>query len=430
MFDILAQALSQAVGARLGGVGQDGRELLAAIAARVVLVAQRATQGGCDRLQHPVALVVAVGVVEFLEVVDVEHQHRQRQVVAARTVEFALQRLVEVTAVEQRGQAVGAGQAPQFLFEPLFFGHVAQQCRAAHQVALRVADARGVNAEYVLVIDQRVGSALFIRIVEPGLHQGGLVEQAQKAATHDLVLGFAQQHHRSRVDEHDVVGGVGDDDRFAGAVDDGRELVLLQSQSLVGLEQLGGHGVEAARHLREFVLAPHRHLLVEVAIGGASHGAGHFLDRLHDRAAHDDAGQRQRGQQRRPQHQQRGLACFLDVAVNAGKRGRELDHATDRVRLPVASVASRLVGDRRQDGECLLAPVIGREVAHRSFALDRFDQVKVVHRCQALFGFSGSWRKGFLAAPTIHVGYRLVVQEGPEAVDPDDVETLDIVDLL
>ena len=53
---------------------------------------------------------MAVRVVDRLEVIEVEEDQRQRPLVAARTLELALQLLVELALVEDLGQAVADGQ--------------------------------------------------------------------------------------------------------------------------------------------------------------------------------------------------------------------------------------------------------------------------------------------------------------------------------
>jgi len=63
----------------LAGVRQQDEELLAAVAADEVALAQRRAQGRRHRGQDLVAAAVAVGVVDVLEVVQVEHGGRQRQ---------------------------------------------------------------------------------------------------------------------------------------------------------------------------------------------------------------------------------------------------------------------------------------------------------------------------------------------------------------
>ena len=60
-----------------------------------------------SELEHLVALAVAADVVDALEVVDVEHQQRDRVVRAAGAVQLRAQALVEVAVVVEAGQRVG-----------------------------------------------------------------------------------------------------------------------------------------------------------------------------------------------------------------------------------------------------------------------------------------------------------------------------------
>ena len=71
--DALTHALGQVEGALEVGAGQHHRELLAAVAGGRVDVARALAQDASDLAQHDVALLMAVGVVDALEVVDVEH---------------------------------------------------------------------------------------------------------------------------------------------------------------------------------------------------------------------------------------------------------------------------------------------------------------------------------------------------------------------
>ena len=65
------------------------------------------------RGQQPVAGLVAVLVVEGLEVVEVEQRQAQRAAVAAGTRELALEVLVPHAPVREPGQRVGAGRRLQ-----------------------------------------------------------------------------------------------------------------------------------------------------------------------------------------------------------------------------------------------------------------------------------------------------------------------------
>src|SRR3546814_20277562 len=83
--------------------GQDQGELLAAVAAGDVLAAAVLGQQLAELRQQRVATGVAVDVVEGLEVVDVEHQQRQRQPAPLAAREFARRRFLPVPALEPAG---------------------------------------------------------------------------------------------------------------------------------------------------------------------------------------------------------------------------------------------------------------------------------------------------------------------------------------
>ena len=91
-------------------VGQQDPELLAAQAAdEVVRAAHRLAQLGGHLAQHLVAVRVPAGVVEELEVVEVEHDDGGR----ARRADRVLERLVEAAVVGQPGQRVALGERLQ-----------------------------------------------------------------------------------------------------------------------------------------------------------------------------------------------------------------------------------------------------------------------------------------------------------------------------
>ena len=87
----------------------DDRELLAAEPADHVLRPDDRAQALGEEAQQLVADGVAVHVVDVLEVVDVEHEHRERPMRAARLLQRLQQPLVEDAVVEEARQRVGAG---------------------------------------------------------------------------------------------------------------------------------------------------------------------------------------------------------------------------------------------------------------------------------------------------------------------------------
>src|SRR5207244_7522108 len=69
--------LRQLDGARQAGLRQRDRELLAPVARRLVNTARLLTQHPAHHAQHVVPPQVAVGVVDLLEIVDVEDEERE-----------------------------------------------------------------------------------------------------------------------------------------------------------------------------------------------------------------------------------------------------------------------------------------------------------------------------------------------------------------
>src|SRR5690606_28187254 len=85
---------------------QDQGEFLAAVAAGDVFVARVRGQHLCEMDEDRVAAVVAVLVVEALEVVDVQHQQRQRPAATLTARQFALQGFLQIAPVEQAGEGI------------------------------------------------------------------------------------------------------------------------------------------------------------------------------------------------------------------------------------------------------------------------------------------------------------------------------------
>ena len=100
-------ALGELVGALEVGLRQRDGHLLAAVAGGLVDVTRGLAQDAGDLAQHHVALQVAVGVVDLLEVVDVEHDQAELVVVAAGALDLRRHDLLEAAVVEQPGELVG-----------------------------------------------------------------------------------------------------------------------------------------------------------------------------------------------------------------------------------------------------------------------------------------------------------------------------------
>jgi hypothetical protein len=106
-------ALGDLGGGRRVGLREHEQELLAAVARGEVGAAQRGAEDRRESTQNLVAGQVPEGVVEALEVIDVDHRHRQRPPVAPAALDLGLERLHQVLAVRQAGEAVGDRQLVQ-----------------------------------------------------------------------------------------------------------------------------------------------------------------------------------------------------------------------------------------------------------------------------------------------------------------------------
>ena len=79
---------------------------------------------------------MAVGVVDGLEVVDVDEQQAGREALAARALELGLEHLGEVAAVEDAGQRIGARGLAQALLGADLGGRVAHDALDDQAVAV------------------------------------------------------------------------------------------------------------------------------------------------------------------------------------------------------------------------------------------------------------------------------------------------------
>ena len=107
--DAGADALRDLERAGLGGVDEDGRELLAAVARGEVDVPDGVLEDAGDRAQRLVAGAVPVQVVEGAEVVEVAEEQGEARPLLLAALDLLAQALVEVAVVVEAGEAVGDG---------------------------------------------------------------------------------------------------------------------------------------------------------------------------------------------------------------------------------------------------------------------------------------------------------------------------------
>ena len=102
------------------GVGQRDDEFFAAVPCDVIAVAAQALRCGLrDAPEHVVAGRVAVVIVERLEVIHVDEQHRQRAAAARRTLRLLREHRVERAAVVEARQRIGVREPVQLRFGDL-----------------------------------------------------------------------------------------------------------------------------------------------------------------------------------------------------------------------------------------------------------------------------------------------------------------------
>ena len=119
-----ADALGDLAGMALGGLGQQRDELLATVAGNGVAGAQLAVDQPPHPAQHVIATLVAMGVVDALEAIDVQEHAGQGMAMPPRLRDLDLAAVLEVAAVVDAGEAVGqARQLQAFLVQRTLQAH-------------------------------------------------------------------------------------------------------------------------------------------------------------------------------------------------------------------------------------------------------------------------------------------------------------------
>src|SRR6478752_2361316 len=108
-----AQALGHKYGAGLRGFRQDDHKLLAAVSGHRVYFSHIFHQDGGNVTEELVAYVMAKGIVQHLEVIDIDHQQGKLLLFTFSALELQLQLLLKITTCAQAGKVVGKGKAQQ-----------------------------------------------------------------------------------------------------------------------------------------------------------------------------------------------------------------------------------------------------------------------------------------------------------------------------
>lgn len=237
-------------------VRQDQRKFLAAIAAGEIerTPGMPADDGG-DRPQAFVAALMAVPVVEQLEMIDVDEQQRHRLLRPLGAVPFAHQHLVEGAPVRQAGQPVLGGELLQRHLGALLIGEVAQRFHHRDQMACLVVDRAGVDGEIELAAELRHHAPVLRGKAEPVVAARGIFrielrkllglvecDEIGKAGALGLVKGlpvFRGSDHLGGGDAgQPLAGPVPDHDATLGVDHEGRHHQMLHQPHGIGIRDV------------------------------------------------------------------------------------------------------------------------------------------------------------------------------------------------
>ena len=112
--DFLAQRFRKRNGSRDRCFGQDDGKLFTAVTSEHFIAANPCLNDARDFLQHVVAGEMTVDVVDALEVIDVEHEHRQLSFVALAADDLAFECFVEVALVVDLRETIDDGHPVDF----------------------------------------------------------------------------------------------------------------------------------------------------------------------------------------------------------------------------------------------------------------------------------------------------------------------------
>ena len=115
---LFAQRVGSYGGVLGGRFGQDNAKLLSSITANHIVHPEKFAKQVCNRSQNQITRIVAEGIVEALEVIEVDEQDRYGMVLAHGALHFPLQRFLHEAAIEQPGQRIANGLVTQGLAKP------------------------------------------------------------------------------------------------------------------------------------------------------------------------------------------------------------------------------------------------------------------------------------------------------------------------
>lgn len=283
LVDRLADLVRHADG--LGGgvdVVQQHHELVAALAGRQVAGPQAAAQALGRLDQQGVAGGVAEAVVDGLEAVEVEEQHREAGRVAPGDEQAGVEVFEEHRPVGEAGEGVVGGQVMHALLGGLAFGDVGEGHDHAAQLAVGV-HVRGVGHQRgeqtavgpLQLLLEAVSLALGQTLSErPAAGERVVGVERLEAAPQQVPVAVAQHGGQAGVDEGEAQLRVEGGDAVLGQVDQRAVAQLAGPQGRAGAGQLAGPLAGDAQGYRqqhhEAADQYHRQFLEEggVAAGG------------------------------------------------------------------------------------------------------------------------------------------------------------------
>ena len=266
--DVLAQRLGRAQRLVHRAALEQHAELVAAEPRERIAPTDLRLQQRADLLQQRVAGIVAAGIVDDLELIEVEVENRVRRFARLGALQRALETLLELAAVDELGQHVVAGRIAQAPVQLARLADVVKHEHAARDAAERIADRRrrALDVELVAVAtDQQRGPHGLDGAVAAHRDADGVLDRLARLlveAAEDLVDGAADGvvepptrelgrhgiqilHARLGVRRHDAVA-----DRLQR---DLRALLLAEQRFLVELA-FGDVGLDADQPLQAAVV--------------------------------------------------------------------------------------------------------------------------------------------------------------------------------
>ncbi|EXI73206.1 MAG: hypothetical protein AW07_02820 [Candidatus Accumulibacter sp. SK-11] len=206
---------------RVDQSGNDDDELVAAEPRDGLALGEDAAEDLGDAAQQAVADIVAEGVVDQLETVEVEEEDRCPLLRAPRATDRVADAFVEQAAVRQAGQRIVVREEVDVVLRALALGDVVEAADVVCDLALAAGDGgdRQPGREDLAVLAPIPDlAAPAPRAADAGPHfavKAGLLparrEQARRAAD-DLVAAVAADRRQRRVDRDDPLPGIGDAD--------------------------------------------------------------------------------------------------------------------------------------------------------------------------------------------------------------------------